>query len=48
MSEMKHRRTTNDYIFDAYRDREIDDFLSDPGDDDRANIAPPVPDSKRQ
>src|SRR4029453_17645259 len=27
----------------GFDDREIDDFLSDPGDDDRANVAPPVP-----
>jgi hypothetical protein len=28
----------------GFDDREIDDSLSDPGADDRANIAPPVPD----
>ena len=27
----------------GFDEREIDDFLSDPGDDDRANLAPPVP-----
>src|SRR5256885_13724851 len=27
----------------GFDEREIDDFLSDPGADDRANIAPPVP-----
>jgi DNA modification methylase len=29
----------------GFDDREIDDFLSDPGDDDRANLAPPVPEN---
>jgi DNA modification methylase len=28
----------------GFDSREIDDFLSDPGDDDRANAVPPVPD----
>jgi len=27
----------------GFDEREIDDFLSDPGDDNRANLAPPVP-----
>src|SRR6185369_17564314 len=29
----------------GFDDREIDDFLSVPGDDDRANDVPPVPDT---
>jgi DNA modification methylase len=32
-----------DLALTGFDDREIDDFLSDPGADDRANIAPPVP-----
>src|SRR5215471_12230299 len=34
-----------DLALTGFDDREIDDFLSDPGDDDRANIAPPVPEN---
>ena len=33
-----------DLALTGFDDREIDDFLSDPGDDDRANEAPPIPD----
>src|ERR1700693_6325262 len=33
-----------DLSLTGFDDREIDDFLSDPGDDDRANLVPPVPD----
>src|SRR5215468_4689870 len=29
----------------GFDDREIDDFLSDPGDDDRANLVPPLPEA---
>jgi hypothetical protein len=32
-----------DLSLTGFDDREIDDFLSDPGDDDRANLAPPLP-----
>src|ERR1051326_6667597 len=34
-----------DLSLTGFDDGEIDDFLSDPGDDDRANIVPPVPES---
>src|SRR5215467_5285299 len=34
-----------DLSLTGFDDREIDDFLSDPGDDDRANIAPPFPEN---
>src|SRR5712671_5120762 len=34
-----------DLSLTGFDDREIDDFLSDPGDDDRANIVPPVPEN---
>src|SRR5262245_42454884 len=34
-----------DLSLTGFDDWEIDDFLSDPDDDDRANIAPPVPDN---
>src|SRR5262249_16876500 len=33
-----------DLALTGFDDREIDDFLSDPGVDDRANIVPPLPD----
>jgi hypothetical protein len=32
-----------DLSLTGFDDREIDDFLSDPGDDGRANIVPEVP-----
>jgi DNA modification methylase len=34
-----------DLSLTGFDDREIDDFLSDPGDDDRANVVPPVPEN---
>src|SRR5438477_1060496 len=34
-----------DLSLTGFDDREIDDFLSDPGDDDRANAVPPVPEN---
>src|SRR5215471_18377038 len=34
-----------DLSLTGFDDREIDDFLSDPGDDDRANVAPPLPEN---
>jgi DNA modification methylase len=34
-----------DLSLTGFDDREIDDFLSDPGDDDRANVIPPVPEN---
>src|SRR5215467_13051910 len=34
-----------DLALTGFDDREIDDFLSDPGDDDRANAVPPVPEN---
>jgi hypothetical protein len=34
-----------DLSLTGFDGREIDEFLSDPGDDDRANAAPPVPEN---
>src|SRR5438105_8649919 len=34
-----------DLSLTGFDEREIDDFLSDPGDDDRANLVPPVPEN---
>jgi DNA modification methylase len=34
-----------DLSLTGFDDREIDDFLSDPGDDDGANVVPPIPEN---
>ena len=42
--ELEELRDLNfDLSLTGFDDREIDDFLSDPGDDERANVVPPAP-----